>query len=103
MPAAQRYRRWSVPRISTCSALLSSLFLIGKIFLLCDLNIYAKRLALVVPFAAMLLDVPSVYYQEHPLLCLCRCVLRHPDGYFHEIPNPAKPLPDVVFSVENAQ
>lgn len=35
------------------------LFFIGKIFLLCDLNVYVKRVAMVVPFAAMLLDVFS--------------------------------------------
>jgi hypothetical protein len=35
------------------------LFFIGKIFLLCDLNIYVKRIAVVIPFAAMLLDVLS--------------------------------------------
>ena len=35
------------------------LFFIGKIFLLCDLNIHIKRIAVVIPFAAMLLDVLS--------------------------------------------
>jgi hypothetical protein len=35
------------------------LFFIGKIFLLCDLNLYVKRVAVVIPFAAMLLDVLS--------------------------------------------
>jgi hypothetical protein len=35
------------------------LFFIGKIFLLCDINVYVKRVAMVVPFAAMLLDVVS--------------------------------------------
>lgn len=35
------------------------LFFIGKIFLLCDINIYVKRVAVVIPFAAMLLDVMS--------------------------------------------
>ncbi len=35
------------------------LFFIGKIFLLCEINIYVKRIAMVVPFAAMLLDVLS--------------------------------------------
>lgn len=35
------------------------LFFIGKIFLLCDLNVYIKRVAVVIPFAAMLLDVLS--------------------------------------------
>ncbi|MDD2661936.1 MAG: hypothetical protein PHY54_20010 [Methylococcales bacterium] len=35
------------------------LFFIGKIFLLCDINVYVKRVAVVVPFAAMLLDILS--------------------------------------------
>jgi hypothetical protein len=35
------------------------LFFIGKIFLLCDLNVHVKRVAVVIPFAAMLLDVLS--------------------------------------------
>jgi len=35
------------------------LFFIGKIFLLCDLNVYIKRVAVVIPFAAMLLDIVS--------------------------------------------
>ncbi len=35
------------------------LFFIGKIFLLCDLNVHVKRVAVVIPFAAMLLDVVS--------------------------------------------
>jgi hypothetical protein len=35
------------------------LFFIGKIFLLCDLNIYIKRVTVIIPFAAMLLDVVS--------------------------------------------
>lgn len=35
------------------------LFFIGKIFILCDLNIYIKRIAVVIPFAAMLIDVLS--------------------------------------------
>jgi NADH:ubiquinone oxidoreductase subunit K len=35
------------------------LFFIGKIFLLCDINVYIKRIAVVIPFAAMLLDVIS--------------------------------------------
>ncbi len=35
------------------------LFFIGKIFLLCDLNIFVKRIAVIIPFAAMLLDVVS--------------------------------------------
>jgi hypothetical protein len=35
------------------------LFFIGKMFLLCDLNVYVKRIAVVIPFAAMLLDILS--------------------------------------------
>lgn len=35
------------------------LYFIGKIFLLCDINIYIKRIAVVIPFVAMLLDVLS--------------------------------------------
>ncbi|MDD2759794.1 MAG: hypothetical protein PHH11_05830 [Methylomonas sp.] len=35
------------------------LYFIGRIFLLCDINIYVKRIAVVIPFAAMLLDVLS--------------------------------------------
>ena len=35
------------------------LFFIGKIFLLCDINVAVKRVAVVIPFAAMLMDVMS--------------------------------------------
>ncbi len=35
------------------------LFFIGRIFLLCEINVYVKRVAVVIPFAAMLLDVVS--------------------------------------------
>ncbi len=35
------------------------LFFIGRIFLLCEINVYVKRIAVVIPFAAMLLDVVS--------------------------------------------
>lgn len=35
------------------------LFFIGKIFLLCELNAVFKRVALVIPFAALLLDILS--------------------------------------------
>ncbi|WP_347987999.1 hypothetical protein [Methylomonas sp. AM2-LC] len=35
------------------------LYFIGRIFLLCDINIYVKRVAVVIPFIAMLLDVLS--------------------------------------------
>ena len=35
------------------------LYFTGRIFLLCDINIYVKRVAVVIPFVAMLLDVLS--------------------------------------------
>ena len=35
------------------------LYFVGRIFLLCDLNRFVKRTAVVIPFAAMLLDVLS--------------------------------------------
>ncbi len=35
------------------------LFFIGKIFLLCDMNVHIKRVAVVIPFLAMLIDVIS--------------------------------------------
>lgn len=35
------------------------LYFIGKIFILCDMNIYVKRVAVIIPFVAMLLDVLS--------------------------------------------
>ena len=35
------------------------LYFIGRIFLLCDIHVYIKRIAVVIPFAAMLLDVIS--------------------------------------------
>jgi hypothetical protein len=35
------------------------LYFIGRIFLLCDINIYVKRVAVVIPFFAMLMDVLS--------------------------------------------
>jgi hypothetical protein len=35
------------------------LFFIGKIFLLCEINIFVKRIMVVIPFIAMLLDVLS--------------------------------------------
>lgn len=35
------------------------LYFIGRIFLLCEINIIVKRVAVVIPFAAMLLDVLS--------------------------------------------
>mgnify|MGYP006276545757 CR=1 FL=1 len=41
------------------------LFFIGKIFLLCDINVYIKRLAMIVPFAAMLLDVVSWFITKY--------------------------------------
>lgn len=41
------------------------LYFIGKIFLLCDMNIYVKRIAVVIPFVAMLLDVLSWFITKH--------------------------------------
>ena len=41
------------------------LYLIGKIFLLCDMNVYVKRVAVIVPFVAMLLDVMSWFITKH--------------------------------------
>jgi hypothetical protein len=41
------------------------LFFIGKIFLLCDINIYVKRVAVVIPFVAMLLDVMSWFITKN--------------------------------------
>ena len=41
------------------------LYFIGKIFLLCDINIYVKRIAVVIPFVAMLLDVLSWFITKH--------------------------------------
>lgn len=35
------------------------LYFIGQIFLLCEINIYVKRIAVVIPFVAMLLDILS--------------------------------------------
>lgn len=35
------------------------LFFIGKLFILCEMNRYLKRIAVVIPFAAMLVDVIS--------------------------------------------
>jgi hypothetical protein len=40
------------------------LFFVGKIFILCDINIYIKRIAVVIPFAAMLLDVLSWFITQ---------------------------------------
>lgn len=41
------------------------LFFIGKIFLLCDINVYVKRVAVVIPFVAMLLDVISWFVTKN--------------------------------------
>lgn len=41
------------------------LYFIGRIFLLCDINIYVKRVAVVIPFAAMLLDVMSWFITKN--------------------------------------
>ncbi|ESS67833.1 hypothetical protein MGMO_157c00110 [Methyloglobulus morosus KoM1] len=35
------------------------LFFIGKIFILCDMNVLVKRVAVIIPFVAMLLDILS--------------------------------------------
>lgn len=35
------------------------LYFVGRIFLLCEINIYVKRIAVVIPFVAMLLDILS--------------------------------------------
>lgn len=35
------------------------LFFIGKMFILCDINVHLKRIAVVIPFVAMLIDVLS--------------------------------------------
>ena len=35
------------------------LYFIGRIFLLCEMNVYVKRIAVIIPFVAMLLDVVS--------------------------------------------
>lgn len=41
------------------------LFFIGKIFILCDINIYVKRIAVVIPFMAMLMDVVSWFLTKY--------------------------------------
>jgi hypothetical protein len=41
------------------------LYFIGRIFLLCDMNIYVKRVAVVIPFVAMLLDVLSWFITKN--------------------------------------
>jgi hypothetical protein len=40
------------------------LFFVGKIFLLCNINVYVKRIAVIIPFAAMLLDVLSWFITQ---------------------------------------
>jgi len=40
------------------------LFFVGKIFLLCDINVHVKRIAVIIPFAAMLLDVLSWFITQ---------------------------------------
>lgn len=43
------------------------LFFIGKVFILCDINVMLKRVIVVIPFAAMLLDVLSWFLTKaHP-------------------------------------
>jgi hypothetical protein len=41
------------------------LFFIGKIFLLCEINVYIKRITVIIPFVAMLLDVLSWFVTRH--------------------------------------
>lgn len=41
------------------------LYFIGRIFLLCDINIYVKRVAVIIPFVAMLLDVMSWFITKN--------------------------------------
>ena len=41
------------------------LYFIGRIFLLCDINVYTKRVAVVIPFVAMLLDVMSWFITKN--------------------------------------
>ncbi len=40
------------------------LFFVGKIFLLCDINVYVKRVAVVIPFATMLIDTLSWFVTQ---------------------------------------
>ncbi len=40
------------------------LFFVGKIFLLCDINVYVKRVAVVIPFATMLMDTLSWFITQ---------------------------------------
>ena len=42
------------------------LYFIGRIFLLCDLNVTVKRIAVVIPFLAMMLDVLSWFVPALP-------------------------------------
>ncbi len=41
------------------------LFFVGKIFILCDINVYIKRIALIMPFAAMFIDILSWFITRH--------------------------------------
>ncbi len=41
------------------------LFFIGKLFILCEMNRYLKRIAVVIPFFAMLVDVLSWFITKH--------------------------------------
>lgn len=41
------------------------LYFLGKIFLLCEMNVYVKRFAVVIPFLAMLLDVMSWFITKN--------------------------------------
>jgi len=50
------------------------LFFIGKIFLLCDLNVHVKRIAVVIPFVAMLLDVLS-WFMTKEISCFVYLII----------------------------
>jgi hypothetical protein len=41
------------------------LFFVGKLFILCKLNVYVKRVALIMPFLAMFIDVSSWFITRH--------------------------------------
>jgi hypothetical protein len=41
------------------------LFFVGKLFILCDINIYVKRIAVIIPFLAMFIDVLSWFITRH--------------------------------------
>lgn len=72
------------------------LFFIGKIFLLCDINVYVKRVAVVIPFAAMLLDVLSWFITKEISSFAYVVVYSGLNGAFHELPNSSQHLSDVA-------